>query len=243
VSGDTINNIHSSAFIGPGVNIGSNNIIGPNVVLFGPLTIGGDNWFGPGVVIGSPPEVRSAPHLADWDEASPTNETRIGNGNIIREGVSIQRSNYRQTVVGDNCFIMSRAYIAHDCVIDNSVTISANVSLAGHCHIQTKSTLGLASTFHQFSVVGSGAMVGMSAAVTRNVPPYAMFYGVPGVIKGANTRGMTAHGFDAESIAEWDYELKNEGYTAQTKNTDLRKLNESWLEAVKNVQLKEHERH
>jgi acyl-[acyl carrier protein]--UDP-N-acetylglucosamine O-acyltransferase len=58
----------------------------------------------------------------------------------------------------------------------------------------------------------------MSAAVTKDVPPYAMFYGVPGVIKGANTRGMSAHGFDAESIQEWNDSLKKHGHQAKSQN-------------------------
>jgi UDP-N-acetylglucosamine acyltransferase len=238
-----MNDIHSSAFIGPGVILGSNNFIGPNAVLFGPLEIGDDNWIGPGVTIGTPPEVRSAPHLAIWSETDKSKPTVIGSRNIFREGVSIQRSNYRQTTVGSDCFIMSRAYIAHDCVVENNVTISANVSLAGHCHIQAKATLGLASTFHQFSVVGTGAMVGMSAAVTKDVPPYAMFFGVPGVIRGANTRGMAAHGFEDDSIMQWNEALMQNGYKARPQNKKLNELFESWLSAVAEVQLNESERH
>ena len=144
--------------------------------------------------------------------------------------------------MGDDCFIMSRAYIAHDCVVEDNVTISANVSLAGHCHIQAKATLGLASTFHQFSVVGTGAMVGMSAAVTKDVPPYAMFFGVPGVIRGANTRGMAAHGFEDDSIVQWDEALKKLGYEARSQSTHLQELHTSWLNAVSNVGLKDSER-
>lgn len=237
-----MNQIHASAFIGPKVQLGSNNIIGPNVVLLGPTVIGDDNWIGPGATIGTPPEVRSAPHLAIWDEVDELQPTVIGSRNIIREGVSVQRSNYRQTSLGDECFVMSRAYIAHDCIIEDGVTISANVSLAGHCHIQTKSTLGLASTFHQFSVVGTGAMVGMSSAVTKDVPPYAMFYGVPGSIRGANTRGMAAHGFDSASIQEWDESLRENGHQAKSQNANLVELNKSWLKTLENVRLRDCER-
>ena len=237
-----LNNIHPSTLVGPEVKLGINNIIGPNSVLLGPLEIGDDNWIGPGVTIGTPPEVRTAPHLAIWNETDNSRPTIIGSRNILREGVSIQRSNYRQTTVGNDCFIMSRAYIAHDCVVEDNVTISANVSLAGHCHIQEKATLGLASTFHQFSVVGTGAMVGMSAAVTKDVPPYAMFFGVPGVIHGANTRGMAAHGFQDDSIVQWDEDLKKLGYEARSQNTHLQELYKSWLSAVSDVRLKDSER-
>ena len=206
------------------------------------MSIGNDNWIGPAVTIGTPPEVRSARHLAVWDEVDIVKPTIIGSRNILREGVSVQRSSYRQTTLGDDCFIMSRAYIAHDCVIEDHVTISANVSLAGHCHVQAKSTLGLASTFHQFTVVGTGAMVGMSSAVTKDIPPYALVFGVPGLIKGANTRGMTAHGFEDDSIMQWDEALMNLGYDARSQNSQLQELHVSWLNAVSNVKLKDSER-
>ena len=236
------NDVHPSVIVGPDVHLGANNIIGPNVVLLGPLEIGDSNWIGPGVVIGSPPEVRSAPHEALWNATSNARLTKIGSRNIIREGVSIQRSNYRHTTIGDDCFIMSRAYIAHDCVIGDEVTISANVSLAGHCVIQSKSTLGLASTFHQFSVVGSGAMVGMSAAVTRDVPPYAMFYGVPGSIKGANSRGMAAHGFDTVTIENWESSLTSNGKDATSDDAKIIDYLTKWEHAKENVHLKDHEK-
>lgn len=237
-----MNDIHETAIIGDGVRIGSSNVIGPFAVLIGPLVIGDGNWIGPGVTIGTPPEVRSAPHVPIWNDVDGAKAIMIGSRNVLREGVSIQRANYRHTAIGDNCFVMSRAYIAHDCIVEDGVTISANVSLAGHCHIQAKSTLGLASTFHQFSVVGTGAMVGMSSAVTKDVPPYAMVYGVPGIIRGANTRGMSAHGFDEETIQEWSDSLMQDSHQAKSQNTDLIELKKSWLNAIEKVRLSELER-
>jgi acyl-[acyl carrier protein]--UDP-N-acetylglucosamine O-acyltransferase len=83
----------------------------------------------------------------------------------------------------------------------------------------------------------------MSAAVTKDVPPYSMFFGVPGVIRGANTRGMAAHGFEDDSIVQWDEALKKLGYEARPQNKKLNELFESWLSAVAEVQLNESERH
>lgn len=237
-----MNDIHKSAIIGPGVSMGVRNTIGPNVVLIGPLKIGDDNWFGPGVTIGTPPEVRSAPHGDGWNTESISSPTLIGSRNIIREGVSIQKANYRQTTIGDDCFIMSRAYIAHDCLISDGVTISANVSLAGHCHIQSRATLGLASTCHQFTVIGTGAMIGMSSAVTKNVPPYAMIYGVPGSIRGANLRGMEAHGFDSSLTTQWHVALLSDGNEAAIEDLKLTELKSTWIQAIQNVHLKDSER-
>jgi acyl-[acyl carrier protein]--UDP-N-acetylglucosamine O-acyltransferase len=69
-----------------------------------------------------------------------------------------------------------------------------------------------------------------------------MFFGVPGIIKGANTRGMSAHGFEDDSIAQWDEALKTLGHEARSQSTHLEELRASWLKAVTNVRLKDSER-
>ena len=237
-----MNTIHPSAVIGPGVTMGQGNVIHPNAVLLGPIELGDDNWIGPGVVIGTPPEVRGVPHQSGWESVEPGNPITIGSRNVFREGVSVQRSRYRTTTVGSDNFIMSRAYIAHDCVIGDTVTISANVSLAGHCIVQDFATLGLASSFHQFSVVGSGAMVGMGAVITRDVPPYSMVFGVPAKIQGSNYRGMKAHRFDEECIESWTTALSNTTFLNANECSKVSELMASWKSAVDNVHLKDSER-
>lgn len=215
------NEIHSTALIGADVEIGHHNFIGPNVVLIGPISIGDGNWIGPGVVIGTPAEVRSQQHFSSNSKPERVSLITIGNNNIIREGVSIQRGAYRETSIGNDCFIMTRAYIAHDCSIGNQVTISANSSLAGHCIVQDRSNLGLASSFHQFGVIGIGAMVGMGSVVTKPVPPYAKTYGVPAKVHGANVRGMIAN-FDKNEVEKWNEVL--------LENHDLNSLSSHTLD-------------
>ena len=43
-------------------------------------------------------------------------------------------------------------------------------------------------------------MVGMSAAVTRDVPPFAKAYGNPADVRGANVVGMQRGGVDPDVI-------------------------------------------
>jgi UDP-N-acetylglucosamine acyltransferase len=43
-------------------------------------------------------------------------------------------------------------------------------------------------------------MVGMSAVITRDVPPFAKIYGSPAKLRGANTIGMSRRGIAATDI-------------------------------------------
>ncbi|GCE77693.1 acyl-ACP--UDP-N- acetylglucosamine O-acyltransferase [Cellulomonas biazotea] len=197
-----MNSIHSTAVIGDGVVLGDGNVIGPHAVLCGPLVVGDDNWIGPGVVIGTPPEVRGVEHGEPWDEApEEAAGVRIGSRNVIREHALIHQGWHEQTVVGDDCFIMNKVYVAHDSRIGDGVTLASTVAMGGHVRIGDRANVGLGAVLHQRRLVGPGAMVGMGAVVTRDVPPFARAFGNPARIHGANAVGMERLGVDAAAVA------------------------------------------
>jgi acetyltransferase-like isoleucine patch superfamily enzyme len=82
---------------------------------------------------------------------------------------------FAPTTIGARCRLLTRTYVAHDCVVGDDVTTSA-ASLSGHVQIGHGANLGMNATVH---VVGPSSMVGMSAVVTRDVPPFALSYGNP----------------------------------------------------------------
>ncbi len=47
------NRIHPTAVLGPGVELGSGNVVGLYAVVLGPCRIGDDDWIGPHVVPGT----------------------------------------------------------------------------------------------------------------------------------------------------------------------------------------------
>lgn len=197
-----MNTIHPTAVIGDDVELGEGNVVGPNAVLFGPLQIGDDNWIGPGVVIGTPPEVRGFEHVAQWESASLSRGVRIGNRNVVREQSLIHQGWKELTVVGDDCFLMNKVYVAHDTVLCDGVTLASTVTMGGHVHLGAHANVGLGAVVHQRRVIGPGAMVGMGSAVTRDVPPFALAYGNPARVRGANTVGMSRLGVDDATIAQ-----------------------------------------
>jgi UDP-N-acetylglucosamine acyltransferase len=94
---------------------------------------------------------------------------------------------------------MNSSYIAHDCTLEDAVTISGAM-VGGTCTIGRSANLGLNVSVHQGSVIGCGAMVGMGAVITRHVAPFAKVYGSPARVKGANTVAMQRTRFSTDVI-------------------------------------------
>ena len=204
-----MNIIHPTAVVGDGVVLGSGNVVGPHVVLFGPLEIGDGNWIGPGATIGTPPEVRGVEHGAQWATAATGGGVRIGHDNVIREQALINQGWENTTVVGSDCFLMNKVYVAHDCVLEDGATLASTVTMGGHVLVGAGANLGLGTVIHQRRIIGPGAMVGMGSVVTRDVPPFALVYGNPAVLRGANVVGMSRLGVDEAAVS-----MVHEAYAA-----------------------------
>ena len=197
-----MNTIHPTAVIGAGVVLGTDNVIGPHAVLYGPLEIGDGNWIGPGVTIGTPPEVRGVEHPAQWITASAGAGVRIGHRNVIREQTLIHQGWLKETVVGSDCFLMNKVYVAHDTVLADGVTLASTVTMGGHVLVGAGANVGLGTVVHQRRVIGPGAMVGMGSVVTRDVPPFALVYGNPALVRGANAVGLDRLGVCAAAVEQ-----------------------------------------
>lgn len=192
--------IHPSAVVTPDVDLGSDVVVGPNAVLLGPCRIGDGVRIGPSCVIGSPPELTSSRQNAAWEDDPDHAGVEIGAGTVVREFTAIQQGSETPTRIGAGCWLLSRSYVAHDCVLEDEVTLSAGVALGGRSRIGRGANIGMNATVHQRRVVGPGAMVGMSSAVTRDVPPFAKAYGTPARVHGANTVGMSRRGVAADQV-------------------------------------------
>ncbi len=196
------NTIHPTAVIGDEVELGRGNVIGPHVVILGPVRIGDGNWIGSGATLGAPPEVRGTDHPAQWVDGGGGAGLVIGDRNVLREQVVVHQGWRTVTRIGDDCFVMNRSYVAHDCRLEDGVTIASGVALGGHVVVGARANLGLGALVHQRRLVGDGAMVGMGAVVSRDVAPYAKVYGNPARVRGANVVGMERQGLSEAAVAE-----------------------------------------
>lgn len=194
-----MNSIHPTAIIDPNVKMGSGNTIGPYAVLAGNCDLGNDNWIGAHVSLGAPGELRGAPHPAVWRGDVDNGILKIGDRNVIRDSAVIHSGVARGTILGNDCYIMNSSYVAHDCTLEDLVTISGAM-IGGTCTIGRGANLGLNVSVHQRRVIGAGAMVGMGAVVTHDILPFAKAYGSPCRIHGANTVGMSRKGLSDSEI-------------------------------------------
>lgn len=193
--------IHPSAFIGEGVFIGSGVTVGPNAVVLGPCTIEDGVWIGGGSNIGAPPEITSARQNSAWAGELEHLGVRIGAGAVIREFAVVHQGSVRETTIGAGSWILNRAYVAHDVLIGEGVTLSAGVSIGGHCQIDNRVNVGMNASVHQHRIIGAGAMIGMGTPLTRDVPPFAMVYGAPPRLRAINTVGMSRAGIGETAIS------------------------------------------
>ena len=196
--------IHPTAVVTDDVELGERVVLGPHAVVLGPCRIGDDVQVGPGCVIGSPPELTSARQNLAWAGDPAHFGVEIGAGTVVRELSTIQQGAFATTRIGAGCWLLTRTYIAHDCVLGDEVTTSAGVTLGGHVRIGDGANLGMNATVHQRRVVGPGTMIGMSAVVTRDVPPFAKAYGSPARVRAANTVGAGRRGVAPPAVDELD---------------------------------------
>jgi acetyltransferase-like isoleucine patch superfamily enzyme len=69
--------------------------------------------------------------------------------------------------------------IAHDCVLEDFVSIRPGVQLAGHVVVEDDCIIGSVAIVLEGLTMGSGAMVGAGAVVTQDVPPGVTVVGMP----------------------------------------------------------------
>jgi UDP-N-acetylglucosamine acyltransferase len=198
-----VNKVHPTAVIGAGVQLGDNNVIGPYTVIIGPTSIGDGNLIGPHASIGTPAEFRGGPHPTGWDGEIDGAGVTIGNNNIVREFVTINQGTHESTTMGDDCYILARSHIGHDCVLHHGVTLADAVQLGGHTQVWSWANIGMGAVVHQRLLVGPGAMIGMGSAVRKDVPPFTIAVGNPSRVSGVNRVGLSRRGCTDEMIDEF----------------------------------------
>ncbi len=181
--------------IGDNVTIGSGTSVASHVVINGPTTIGENNRIFQFASIGDEPQ--------DKKYAGEPTTLEIGNGNTIREYVTINRGTAQDdgvTRLGNDNWLMAYVHIAHDCKVGNETIFANCAMLAGHVTVEDYVIFGGMSGAHQFTRVGAHSFIGNNAGVTRDVPPYFLVFGQPAVPKGINSEGLKRRGFDADQI-------------------------------------------
>lgn len=207
--------------IGPGVRLGKNNILKPHVVIEGPSVIGNGNQFFPGASVGMAPQ--------DLKYAGEKTELKVGDSNIFRECVSVNRGTVgggALTTVGSHSLFMAYCHVAHDCTLGDHVIMANAATLAGHVKVEDHATIGGLTPVHQFARIGLHAFIGGLTRVSQDVVPYARVGGIPPVHLGANSIGLQRVGVKADAIKDIEKALKILFRSGLNTSQALKKINE-----------------
>ena len=190
--------LEPGVWIGPhsivegGTRIGSGTILESHVVIKRGTTLGKRCRLWPHVVLGHEPQ--------DMKFRGEASFLRIGDGNLLREMVTIHRATGEgaETVIGNNNTLMAYAHVGHNCTIGNNTMISNSTGIAGHVTVEDSVVIGGFAGIHQFVHIGRTAMVGGLSKVVQDVPPFCMCDGRPAKIHGLNIRGLRRNGVPPE---------------------------------------------
>ncbi len=200
------NQVHPQAIVGKNVKMGINNIVGPGAIIEDGALIGSDNkimantYVAKGTTIGDNNEIHFGALIGHTpqDLAYKNEETftKIGDQNVIREYVTIHRGTKTgtSTIIGNQNFLMANVHIAHNCTLGNQIIMVNLASLTGYCAVEDQAFISGMTGFHQFSKIGKLAMVSALSAVNKDIPPFMICGGRPGVIQGINVVGMRRAG-------------------------------------------------
>jgi UDP-N-acetylglucosamine acyltransferase len=181
--------------IGPHVRIGRGTHLINSVTVMGRVAIGAENRIFPGAVLGGDPQ--------DISYRGSDTEVIIGDHNVLREGVTINRGSEKEegvTTLGSHCMIMAGCHIAHDCRVGSRVIMANATLLGGHVHVHDDATISGGVAVHHFSTIGSFSFTGGLSRVLHDVPPYMLAEGNPSRPRCINIVALKRNDFAADTI-------------------------------------------
>ena len=102
---------------------------------------------------------------------------------------------------------MANSHVGHNARIGNENVLANGALVGGHAEIADKVFLSGNCAVHQFVRIGPVAMMQGNAAISQDLPPYTMAYGV-NKICGLNVVGLRRAGFTTEQRQELQYHYK-----------------------------------
>jgi len=212
-------NIHPTAVIESGAELGTDVSIGAYSVIGSDVKIGDGSRIASQVVIEGDTElgtelgannqvfsftaIGSEPQSISY-KGEPT-KVRIGDNNVFRENITVNRGTIDDegiTVIGSNNLFMAYVHIAHDCRLGSDLLFSNNASLAGHVRVGDYVVLAGYTLVHQFVRIGRHSFCGVNTYTTHDVPPFMLVAGDKAITHGINTRGMRRRGVGNEALVE-----------------------------------------
>jgi len=205
--------VHATAVVEPGASLAADVRIGPccvvsagavigrgtilesHVTIMGDVRIGERNHLFPHAVVGGEPQ--------DVSYRGAATQVVIGDRNVIREGVTINRATEKEegvTTIGDGNFLMACCHVAHDCRIGDRCLIANGTLLGGHVRVHSRASLSGAVAVHHWVTIGEWSFVAGLSRVLHDVPPFMLSEGLPARPRCVNVVALRRGGFAQPTI-------------------------------------------
>tara|TARA_B100001029_G_scaffold128217_1_gene107246 strand:+ start:1315 stop:1935 length:621 start_codon:yes stop_codon:yes gene_type:complete len=178
--------IDKSAIIEEGSKIGENVIIGANTFIGASTIIEDDVVIGKNCIIGSNPDQPQIHLLGDGK-----GEIVIKSSTVIKDFVVISKPTINEyTEIKKKCYLMTNAYIAHDCSLEEGVILGHGSRLSGFTKVGRYSNIGAGAVTHQNAEIGDCVIVGANSFVKGKLISGLKYVGTNNKIVGVNKIGI-----------------------------------------------------
>ncbi len=182
------------AVVGSDVRLGDGTVVGHHATVEGVTELGAENTICPYAYIGA------RTHDLKYEGGQPG--LRVGSRNTFREYVTVHAATNdgEHTVVGDDNVILAYSHIAHDCQVGDHLVMSSHSALGGHVVTGDHVNVGWGVGVHQFCRLGDHAMLSACSKVVQDVLPFMLVDGSPADHRSINKVGMERNGFSTAEI-------------------------------------------
>jgi UDP-N-acetylglucosamine acyltransferase len=104
--------------------------------------------------------------------------------------------------------LMANSHLGHDCRVGNNVIMVNSAAAAGHVHIGDRALISGLVGIHQFTRIGSFAMLSGGAMANQDIIPYVIAQGDRAKPVALNLVGMKRNGIPRDSIRSIKYVFK-----------------------------------
>jgi UDP-N-acetylglucosamine acyltransferase len=193
-----MSNISDKAVISPNAKIGKGVTIYPFVYIEDDVTIGDDCVIYPYVSLMNGTRLGKANRIhqntvisaipQDFNYNGGNTICEIGDGNIIRENVVVNRATYVEgkTVIGNNNFLMEGVHISHDVHMGDDNVLGYGTKIAGDVEIHNYTIFSSSVIANPGVRVGDCSMIQSGCRFSKDVPPYIVAGGQPIKYGGVN---------------------------------------------------------
>ena len=168
-------------YIEDDVEIGDDCFLYPGVNLMRGTRLGKNNTIHQNTVISARPQ--------DFHYQGENTLCIIGDNNIIRENVVINRATYTtgETRIGNGNFIMEGVHLSHDVHMGDENVLGYGVKVAGNVEIGNYTIFSSGVIANSDVRIGDAVMIQSGTRFAKDIPPYIVAGGYPVAYEGLNT--------------------------------------------------------